>query len=155
MVGHQNYWVILQSSENSKRNRERDVNTLGGNTLGLLREVRNFILFRIHGCVVQWSLNENIIFCFILLPQKFSVVSEQTTINHGFWIVIWYQYVPRFISYMPWLIYMWYVNCFYSEKWRTIKNLCRDWYIYWYVDCLVPIHFRSAIIDIRRSGILI
>ncbi|KAM3750808.1 hypothetical protein ACB098_04G062000 [Castanea mollissima] len=32
------------SSENLKRNRERDVNTLGGNTLGLLREVRNFVL---------------------------------------------------------------------------------------------------------------
>ena len=49
--------MILQSSENSKRNRERDVNTLGGNTLGLLREVHNFVLFRIHGCVVQQSLN--------------------------------------------------------------------------------------------------
>ena len=47
------------------------MNTLGGNTLGLLREVRNFVLFRIHGCMVQRSLNENIIFCFILLPQKF------------------------------------------------------------------------------------
>ena len=62
MVGHQNYSMILQSSENSKRNRERNVNTLGGNTLGLLREVRNFILFKIHSCVVQRSLNENIIF---------------------------------------------------------------------------------------------
>ena len=84
MVGHQNYWVILQFSENSKRNRERDMNTLGGNTLGLLREVPNFVLFRIYGCVVQQSLNENMIFRFILLPQKFSVVSEKTTINHGF-----------------------------------------------------------------------
>ena len=62
--------MILQSFENSKRNREKDENTLGGNTLGLLREVRNFILFRIHGYVVQRSLNENIIFCFILLSQK-------------------------------------------------------------------------------------
>ena len=60
------------------------MNTLGGNTLGLLREVRNFVLFRIYGCVVQQSLNENMIFRFILLPQKFSVVLEQTTINHGF-----------------------------------------------------------------------
>ena len=60
------------------------MNTLGGNTLGLLREVHNFVLFRIHGCVVQRSLNENMIFCFTLLQQKFSVVSEQTTINHGF-----------------------------------------------------------------------
>ena len=66
--------MILQSSKNSKRNRERDVNTLGGNMLRLLREVCNFILFRIHGCVVQRSLNENIIFCFILLPQKFSLL---------------------------------------------------------------------------------
>ena len=48
------------------------MNTLGGNTLGLLREVRNFVLFRIHGCMVQRSLNENIIFCFILLPRKLS-----------------------------------------------------------------------------------
>ena len=70
MVGHQNYLVILQTSGNSKRNRERDVNTLGGNTPGLLREVHNFVLFRIHGCVVQRSLNENMIFCFILFPQK-------------------------------------------------------------------------------------
>ena len=54
--------MILQSSENSKRNRERDVNTLGGNTLGLLREARNFVLFRIYDYVVQRSLNENIIF---------------------------------------------------------------------------------------------
>ena len=60
------------------------MNTLGGNTLGLLREVRNFVLFKIHGCVVQRSLNENMNFCFILLQQKFSVVSKQTTINHGF-----------------------------------------------------------------------
>ena len=63
--------MILQSSENSKTNRERDVNTLGGNTLGLLREVHNFVLFRIHGCVLQRSLNENINFCFILLPQNY------------------------------------------------------------------------------------
>ena len=61
MVGHQNYCVLLQSSESS-RERERDVNTLGGNTLGLLREVCNFVLFRIHGCVIQRSLNENMIF---------------------------------------------------------------------------------------------
>ena len=63
--------MILQSSENSKRKRERDMNSLGGNTLRLLREVRNFVLFRIHDCVIQRYLNENIIFCFILLPQKF------------------------------------------------------------------------------------
>ena len=54
--------MILQSSENPKRNRERNVNTLEGNTLELLREVRNFVLFKIHGCVVQRSLNENINF---------------------------------------------------------------------------------------------
>ena len=76
--------MILQSSENSKRNREKDVNTLGGNTLGLLREICNFILFRIHGCIVQRSLNENIIFVLYCFRQKLSVVSEQTTINHGF-----------------------------------------------------------------------
>ena len=49
------------------------MNTLGGNMLGLLREVRNFVLFRIHGCVGQRSLNENIIFCFKMPPQKFSL----------------------------------------------------------------------------------
>ena len=76
--------MILQSSENSKRNREKDVNTLGGNTLGLLREICNFILFRIHGYIVQRSLNENIIFVLYCFRQKLSVVSEQTTINHGF-----------------------------------------------------------------------
>ena len=78
--------MILQCFENPKRNTQRDVNTLGGNTLRLLREVCNFVLFRNHGCVVQQSLNENINinFCFILLPQKLSVVPEQTTLNHGF-----------------------------------------------------------------------
>ena len=76
--------MILQSSKNPKRNTQRDVNTLGGNTLGLLREVYNFVLFRHHDYVVQQSLNENINFCFILLPQKLSVVPEQTTLNHGF-----------------------------------------------------------------------
>ena len=63
--------MILQSSENSKANRGRDMNTLGGSTLGLLREVCNFVIFRIHGCVLQRSLNEDINFCFILLPQNF------------------------------------------------------------------------------------
>ena len=67
--------MILQSSENSERNRERDVNTLGGNTLGLLREVRNFILFRIHGCVVQQSLNENIIFVLYCYCKSFQIQS--------------------------------------------------------------------------------
>ena len=62
--------MILQSFENSKTNGERDMNTLGGNALGLLREIHNFVLFRIHGYVVQRSLNENIIFCFIVLSQK-------------------------------------------------------------------------------------
>lgn len=77
--------MILQSSENSKRNRERDVNTLGGNTLGLLREVRNFVLFRIHGCVVQRSLKMKYdLFLFYIASAKLSVVSEQTTPNHGF-----------------------------------------------------------------------
>ena len=41
---------------------QRDMNTLGGNTCRLLREVHNFVLFIIHSCVVQRSLNENIIF---------------------------------------------------------------------------------------------
>ena len=48
-----------------------------------------------------------------------------------------------------------------SEKWRTIKRLCGDWYIYiyiyiWYVDCLVPVRFphpsvvcHSAIVTLQ------
>ena len=45
------------------KHKERDMNTLGGNTCGLLKEVHNFVLFIIHSCVVQQqSLNENIIF---------------------------------------------------------------------------------------------
>ena len=134
MVGYQNYWVILQSSENSKRNRERNVNTLGGNMLGLLREVRNFILFRIHDCVVKRSLNWKYIFCFILLRQKFSVVSEQTTINHGFWIIIHISICAEIYSlYVMIDIFDILIVFIKSEKWRTIKRLCRDWYIYIYI----------------------
>ena len=47
------------------------MNTLGGNTLGLLREICNFILFRIHGCVVQRSLNKNIIFVLYCFRKSF------------------------------------------------------------------------------------
>ena len=71
--------MILQSSENSKRNRERNVNTLGGNTLGLLREVSNFVLFRTHGCVVQRSLNENIILVYIASTKVFNGIGA----NHN------------------------------------------------------------------------
>ena len=46
------------------------MNTLGGNTLGLLREVYNFVLFRIYGCVVQQSLNENINFVLYIAYAK-------------------------------------------------------------------------------------
>ena len=94
MVSHQNYWVILQSSENPKRNRERerererDMNTLRGNTLGLLREVCNFILFRIHGCMVQQSLNENIIFVLYCFRKSFHFPDPggpySNTALHGF-----------------------------------------------------------------------
>ena len=125
MVGHQNYWVILQSSENSKRNRERDVNTLGDSTLGLLREVCNFILFRIHGCVVQRSLNENIIFvlyCFRKSLEWYQREPQLVMDSESLFISVC---VLRFIS------YMWYVNCFiylFGEV-ENNKNLCRDWYI--------------------------
>ena len=64
--------MILQFSENSKRNRERDVNTLGSNTLRLLREVHNFVLFRIYGCMVQRSLTENINFVLYYFRKKLS-----------------------------------------------------------------------------------
>ena len=47
------------------------MNTLGGNTLGLLREVCNFVLLRIHGCVVQRSLNENMIFVLYCFRKSF------------------------------------------------------------------------------------
>jgi len=52
------------------------VNTLRGNTLGLLREVRNFVLFRIHSCVVQRSLNENIFFVYIASAKVYIIKCE-------------------------------------------------------------------------------
>ena len=70
------------------------MNTLGGNTLGLLREVRNFVLFRIYGCVVQRSLNENInfvlyYFCKKLLEigslSSFFFFLSKSTIAIGLW----------------------------------------------------------------------
>ena len=90
--------MILQSSGNPKRNTHRDVNTLGGNTLGLLREVRNFVLFKIYGCVIQRSLNENINFCFILLSQKLSDDDDDddaySLLYHGrFW-----HFTPFFLK---------------------------------------------------------
>ena len=42
------------------------MNTFEGNTFRLLRKVRNFVLFRIHDCVVQRFLNENIIIIIII-----------------------------------------------------------------------------------------
>ena len=75
--------MILQFSEYSKRNRERDVITLGGNTLGLLREVRNFVLFRIHGCVVQRSLNENIISVLYCFRNSFQADRRMNEFNGG------------------------------------------------------------------------
>ena len=71
--------MILQSFENSKRNREKDENTLGGNTLGLLRVVSNFVLFKTHGCVVQRSLNENIILFYIASTKIFNGIGA----NHN------------------------------------------------------------------------
>ena len=142
------YCSLLKTQKETER--KRDMNTLGGNTLGLLREVRNFILFKIHSCVVQQSLNENIIFvlyCFRKSLQWYQSKPQLIMDSESLFISVC---VLRFIS------YMWYVNCFiylFGEV-ENNKNLCRDWY-YWYVDCLVPIRFRSAIIDIRRSGILI
>ena len=64
------------------------MNTTGGNTHGLLREVHNFVLFRIYGCVVQRSLNENMIFHFILLSQKFSLTGKmivEMVVRSGYW----------------------------------------------------------------------
>ena len=87
MVGHQNYCVILQSSENSKRNRERG-EYLGRQHAWVAKRGTQFVLFRIHGCVVQRSLNENMIFVLYCFRKSFSMVSEQITINHGFYIVI-------------------------------------------------------------------
>ena len=137
-------WLAIRTTEwycsllKTQKEIERDVNTLGGNTHGLLREICNFILFRIHDCVVKRSLNWKYIFCFILLRQKFSVVSEQTTINHGFWIVISYQYECRDL--FPIDIFDILIVFIKSEKWRTIKRLCRDWYIYIYIYmmCCAP-----------------
>ena len=55
------------------------MNTLEGNTLGLLREVHNFILFRIYDCVVQPSLNENIIFVLYCFRKSFHIFHSLIT----------------------------------------------------------------------------
>ena len=52
------------------------MNTFKGNTFRLLRKVRNFVLFRIHDCVVQRFLNENIIIIII-----FYIASAKTIRN--------------------------------------------------------------------------
>ena len=52
------------------------MNTFEGNTFRLLRKVRNFVLFRIHDCVVQRFLNENIIIIII-----FYIASAKTIRN--------------------------------------------------------------------------
>ena len=102
MVSHQNYWVILQSSENPKRNRERerDMNTLGGNTLGLLREVYNFVLFRIYSCVVQQSLNENINFVLYCLRENYQWYQSKPHLIMDFELLFILICVMKFISYM-------------------------------------------------------
>ena len=51
------------------------MNTLGGNVLGLLGEVHNFVLFRIHGCAVQRSLNKKYDFLFYIASAK--VISHE------------------------------------------------------------------------------
>ena len=43
----------MKTQKEIERERERDVNTLGGNTLELLKDIHNFFLFKIHGYVVQ------------------------------------------------------------------------------------------------------
>ena len=53
------------------------MNTFEGNTFRLLRKVRNFVLFRIHDCVVQRFLNENIIIIII-----FYIASAKTIRNN-------------------------------------------------------------------------
>ena len=50
------------------------MNTLGGNTLELLRQVRNFVLFRIHDCVVQRSLTKNINFVLYCFCKSFTTM---------------------------------------------------------------------------------
>ena len=52
------------------------MNTFEGNTFRLLRKVRNFVLFRIHDCVVQRFLNEIIIIIII-----FYIASAKTIRN--------------------------------------------------------------------------
>lgn len=42
--------------------------------LGLLREVRNFALFKIHGYVVQRSLNENMIFVLYCFRKSYQLI---------------------------------------------------------------------------------
>ena len=48
--------------------------------LGLLREVRNFVLYRIHGCVVQQSLNENMIFVLYCFRKSFQAPYQRSRI---------------------------------------------------------------------------
>ena len=54
------------------------MNTFEGNTFRLLRNVRNFVLFRIHDCVVQRFLNEIIIIIIIII---FYIASAKTIRN--------------------------------------------------------------------------
>ena len=60
--------------------------------LGLLREVRNFVLFKIHCYVVQRTLNKNINFYFILLSQIYIYIYiyiyQAQTINESLAIQI-------------------------------------------------------------------
>ena len=53
------------------------MNTFEGNTFRLLRKVRNFVLFRIHDCVVQRFLKEIIIIIIII----FYIASAKTIRN--------------------------------------------------------------------------
>ena len=120
---------------------ERDVNTLGGNTLGLLRKVRNFVLFRIHGCVIQQSLNENIFFVLYCFRKSFQWYQSKPQL---IWIVIHISMCAEiyFLYVMIDIFDILIVFYLFGEV-ENNKNLCRDLYM-WYVDCLVPICFRYS-----------
>ena len=100
------YCSLLKTQKETERERERDMNTLGGNTLGLLREVYNFVLFRIYGCVVQQSLNENINFVLYCLRENYQWYQSKPHLIMDFELLFILICVLKFISYMSWLIYV-------------------------------------------------
>ena len=91
--------------------------------LGLLREVRNFVLFRIHGCVVQRSLNKNIIFVLYYFRKSFQWYQSQPQLIMDFELLFHISMCAEiYFLYDMIDIFDMLIVFIYSEKWRTIKN---------------------------------